>query len=118
MRTAMLVLLSGALITSPAFADTIVLEAENYVASYNAGGYPIYVTYCSGASGGYAVDGYDTVGDWIELKVVLDLAGAYDDTLRSAGELYVFSQHRARFRRPSGPNFATSNYVTYGYGIG
>lgn len=118
MRTTVLIFSFTALLVSAAFADTIILEAEDYVASYNAGGDPIYVTYCSGASGGYAVDGYDTAGDYIELRVVLDMAAEYDDTLRSAGLLYEFSQHRTRFRREGSATFAYSSYMTYGYGLG
>jgi len=117
-RTTMLVFSFIPLLVSAAFADTIILEAEDYVASYNAGGDPIYVTYCSGASGYYAVDGFDTAGDFIELRVVLDMAAEYDDTLRSAGELFEFSQIRAKFRREGHATFAYSSYMTYGYGLG
>jgi hypothetical protein len=117
-RTAMLVLSFIALMAAQTLADTIILEAEDYVAYFNAGGEPIYTVFCSGASGGLAVEGYDTVGDFIELRVILDMAGSYDDTLRSGGELFEFSQHRVSYRRLGGPTLAYSNFTTYGYGIG
>lgn len=118
MRTAILVVSFIALLACAASASPIILEAEDYVASFNAGGDPIHIVFCSGASGGLAVEGYDSAGDFIELRVVLDMAGAYDDTLRSGGELFEFSQHRVSYRRAGGGTFAYSDFVTYGYGIG
>jgi len=117
-RTAILVPALVALAAFAATAEPIIIEAEDYVASFNVGGDPIYVTACSGASGGFAVEGYDTIGDFIELRVVLPMVGEYDDTLRSAGELYEFSEHIATFRYEGGGTFAHSYYTTMGYGIG
>jgi hypothetical protein len=117
-RTPLLVLSFIALLAATGAATPIILEAENYVGAYNVGGEPIHVVYCSSASGGMAVEGYDTVGDFIELRIILDMAGAYDDTLCSAGELYQFSQHRVTYRREYGGILAYSDFMTYGYGIG
>lgn len=118
MRTAMLVIFTIALAASAAHAAPIILEAEDYVSAWNMGGDPIYITLCSGASGGYAVEGYDYIGDFIELRVVLPRAGQYDDILRSGGELYEFSEHFARFRRENGGTITFTTYSTMGMGIG
>ncbi len=118
MRTAMLVLSIMALTASAAYAVPIILEAEDYVRSFNVGGDPIYVTSCSGASGGYAVEGYDYPGDYIELRVEICQAGDYDDILRSGGELYVYSEHFATYRIDGGSTFSFASFSTMGLGIG
>lgn len=118
MRTAMLVLSILALTAPAAYAVPIILEAEDYVGSFNVGGDPIYVTLCSGASGGYAVEGYDFPGDYIELEVDITQAGDYDDILRSGGELYVYSEHFARYRIKGGSTFNYATFSTMGMGIG
>ncbi len=114
----MLVLSIMALTASAAYAVPIILEAEDYVGSFNVGGNPIYVTTCSGASGGLAVEGYDYIGDYIELRVEIPQAGDYDDILRSGGELYVFSEHFATYRIDGGSTFAFATFSTMGLGIG
>jgi hypothetical protein len=117
-RTAMVAVFMAALAAAAAHATPIILEAEDYVGSWNMGGDPIYVTLCSGASGGYAVEGYDYIGDFIEFRVVITQAGEYDDILRSGGELYEFSEHFARFRRENGGTFTYATFSTMGMGIG
>jgi hypothetical protein len=100
-------------------AHGLVIEAESFVASYDAGGTSIYITACSGASGGRAVDGFDYPGDWIE--VILDAAGAgsYADSLRSAGESGVESDLMSTVVNggPGGVDLI-STYHTTGMGIG
>ncbi len=117
-RTAILVLSVLALVAPAANAVPIILEAEDYVGSFNVGGEPIYVTSCSGASGGYAVEGYDYPGDFIELRAEIGQAGEYDDILRSGGDLYVFSGHLATYRIQGGSTFGFATFSTYGMGIG
>ena len=68
-------------LASHAGGAPIILEAEDYIASHDAGGGPITAVVCSGASGGLAVEGYDAPGDWIELRAVLPESGAYEDML-------------------------------------
>lgn len=118
MRTAMLVVFTLALTATAATAAPIILEAEDYVAAFNVGGDPIYVTSCPGASGGYAVEGYDYPGDFIELEVDIAQAGDYDDILRSGGELYEWSDHFAGYRIKGGATFSYAMFYTYGMGIG
>lgn len=103
----------------PAVAFALVLEAENYIDSHDEGGVSIYVTSCTAASGGLAVEGFDAVGDWIDLSVDLAEAGSFVDTLRSAGLLEAESDVRATYLS-AGPNGSdlTSNYHTLGFGIG
>jgi hypothetical protein len=73
------------LLSLSASAQTILIEAESYVAANDVGGVVIYKTSCSGASGGIAVEGFDYPGDWIE--VILDVGenGSFEDFLRSGG---------------------------------
>ena len=118
-RTAPLIFVIILALTAPAgLSAPIILEAEDYVGSFNVGGDPITVTACSGASGGYAVEGYDTVGDRIDLRVVITQSGDYDDVLRSGGELYVSSSHFLTIRIEGGSTIGFSTYNTFGWGIG
>ena len=118
MRASLAVLAVLAVVTSAASATPIILEAEDYIDSFNVGGDFITIVECSGASGGLAVEGYDVPGDWIELRVELSQAGDYDDILRSGGELYEASDHFARIRPQGGGTIGFSFYYTYGMGIG
>jgi hypothetical protein len=100
-------------------AQTIVVEAENYVTFSNKGGTTIYVTSCSGASGGLAVEGFDWVGDWIEVVVNIPEAGSYADSLRSAGLLSIASEIQSTVLNGEpggGDHISTFNMV--GLGIG
>jgi hypothetical protein len=108
--------LSGATVT---FAYTLTLQAEDYIASHNAGGADFYVTSCSEASNGLAVEGYDYPGDWIELKLVISQAEGYVDSLRSAADYEAEAVHELTIFGPGGVPLAEhSTYNTYGRGIG
>jgi hypothetical protein len=117
-RTALFFLSILGLTAAAANATPIILEAEDYVGSFNLGGDYIYITSCSGASGGYAVEGYDYPGDYIELEVDITQAGQYEDILRSGGELFEYSEHFATFRIKGGSTFSFADYSTMGLGIG
>ncbi len=119
MARMLFVLGAATLLCVSASAQSIIIEAESYVASYDAGGVSIYITTCTGASGGYAVEGYDTPGDWIEVVLNMSDAGSFADSLRSAGELYEESDHQSTiFGAGPGGDDVISTYHTYGYGIG
>jgi len=107
------------LLCSSASAQSVVVEAENYVTFYNAGGTTIYVTTCSGASGGLAVDGFDWIGDWIELVVNIPLAGSYADSIQSAGLVSIASEFQSTVidGKPGGGDFL-STFNIVGLGIG
>lgn len=97
----------------------IVVEAENFVNHYNAGGLDIVWVSCSGASGGRAVEGFDTTGDWIEIAVNVPETYVYVDSLRSAGELDAESDIELKiFGAEPGGTDVTSGYHTIGLGIG
>lgn len=100
-------------------AGAITVEAENFVASYNAGGEDIYWLGCSGASGGRAVEGVDTAGDWIEIAVDVPETYVYTDTLRSAGNSGEESYFQVTIggAYPGGGD-VVSTYHTLGMGIG
>ena len=118
MKSVLVALPVLAVLTAPAPAAPILLEAEAYISSHNAGGTSIYVTACSGASGGLAVEGYDYPGDYIEMRVMLPEGGAYADRFRSAGEDLTSTDHAVTIRVEGGPEVATSGYHTVGMGIG
>jgi hypothetical protein len=100
-------------------ADAIIVEAESYVASNNIGGTAIYVTACAGASGGRAVEGFDTPGEWIEVVLDVPGAGSYADSIRSAGRLDFESDLGSTiFGGGPGGIDITSSYHTIGLGIG
>ena len=107
------------LMFSAANAQTITVEAELYVTYYNAGGTTIYVTSCSGASGGLAVEGFDWTGDWIEVVLNIPEAGSYADTLRSAGVASVESEiHSTIINGDPGGGDLNSVFNMVGLGIG
>jgi hypothetical protein len=114
-----LVLIITALLSVTASAESILVEAETYTASYDAGGLAIYITGCSGASGGMAVEGFDYPGDWIELKLNISANGAFTDSLRSGGLLNEESDIRATIYGAGtvGENLI-SDFHTMGYGVG
>jgi len=74
-----------------AFAQTIRVEAEDYLAEgggfHDEGGVAIGDVSCSAASpagAGRAVEGFDYVGDWIQIRFTLATASCLIDSLRSA----------------------------------
>ena len=100
-------------------APAIVVEAESFVSSYNAGGDPIVVVDCSGASGGKAVEGFDTAGDWIEVMLNVPEAYGYVDSVRSAGYLEEEADLATTvFGAAPGGEDVMSAYHTVGLGIG
>ncbi|MFH1312610.1 MAG: hypothetical protein ABIJ00_05225 [Candidatus Eisenbacteria bacterium] len=107
------------LMCSAACAQSIMVEAEHYITFYNAGGTTIYVTTCSAASGGLAVEGFDWTGDWIELVVNIPLAGSYADSIRAAGLLSTASEFQSTVinGKPGGGDLV-STFNIIGLGIG
>ena len=113
------VLLALAMAPAGLSAHEITLEAEDYVNSFDAGGTAIYNTACSGASGGYAVEGFDWPGDWIEVVLTIPELGAYADTLRSAGLYGYESDMRITIMGGAeGGGDINSYYSPIGLGIG
>lgn len=102
----------------PITIHALTIEAENFISSHDEGGTQIYVVACSGASGGYAVEGFDYVGDWIELAFSTSGSATYVDSLRSAGLLGAQSDIRATYlgAGPGGTDL-TSTFHTVGKGI-
>ena len=98
--------------------QSVIVEAETFVAWHNEGGIAFDITACGSASGGYALEGLDYIGDWVEIVVDIPEMGAYADSLRSAGLTGVQSQLLATVfsAGPEGGNL-TSDYHTTGYGI-
>ncbi len=80
-----------------AFSQTLRLEAENFIASHNIGGGDVYVRSCSAASGGYAVDGLDREGEWIQLALELPESFCFFDSVRSAGSLGRIRRYAIQF---------------------
>jgi hypothetical protein len=101
-----------------AAAQGIVIEAETFVATHDEGGSGIYITSCSAASGGLAVEGFDYPGDWIEVSLHVDANGSYADVLRSAG-LYGLESTLAATVYGCGPygEDLVSAFSTLGLGI-
>ena len=95
------------------------VEAENFVNHYDAGGLEIVWVSCSAASGGRAVEGFDTIGDWIEIAVNVPQTYIYVDSLRSAGLVGAESNVGLTiFGAEPGGADVTSGYHTIGLGIG
>ena len=119
MLKSLLVMLALILLPASSYAHEIALEAEDYTGSFNTGGESIYVTACAGASGGYAVEGFDSPGDWIEVTLTTPQLGAYADTLRSAGLYGYESDMRITIMNGAeGGGDIESYYSPLGLGIG
>jgi len=115
----LLIIIFIAILSCAAGAESIWLEAETYTASHDEGGLGIYITGCSGASQGLAIEGFDYPGDWVELKMdVLD-NGAFVDSLHSGGMTLEESDLRCTVygAGPAGED-VVSDFHTLGYGIG
>jgi hypothetical protein len=82
-----------------AFSQTMRLEAENYIDSYNIDGADIYIRGCSAASEGLAVDGLDREGEWIQLALVLTEGFCFVDSVRSAGSLGAVRTYSIQFEK-------------------
>ena len=107
------------LLSASSYAHDITVEAEDYTNSFNTGGESIIVTECSGASGGFAVEGFDSPGEWIEVTITTPELGAYGDTLRSAGLYGYDSDMRITIMGGAqGGGNLTSYYHPVGLGIG
>jgi hypothetical protein len=108
-----------AALSSSAVAQSIIIEAESFVASHDEGGTAIYITSCGAASGGKAVEGYDYVGDWIEVVLNVGSAGSFTDSLQSAGLYLEESDHQSTVfgAGPVGEDLI-STFHTIGEGIG
>ncbi len=119
MARLLLAVLFVALFSLSASAESIWLEAEDFIASHDEGGLSIYVTGCSGASQGLAVEGFDYPGDWIELKFDVLENGAFVDSLRSGGLTLEESDVRCTiFGSGTIGDDIVSQFHTIGYGIG
>lgn len=119
MRMAVTALLLGVMLPAvPASAYTVVLQASDYIASFNAGGADYYTTPCGGATNGIGLEGYDAPGDWIELKLVISQESSYRDSLRTAADDLTQGDHRVTVFGPGGETVGTSSYLTQGLGIG
>jgi hypothetical protein len=114
-----LAVVAAALLLVASSGHCIVIEGEDFVASQDLGGIPIAWTYCSGASGGKALDGLDIQGEWIELVLDTPDAGSFTDSLRSAGLLDEESNLRSTVVNggPGGTDLMSS-FHTVGLGIG
>jgi hypothetical protein len=111
-------LLMVAILAPAAYGQSIIVEAETFVAWHNEGGIAFDITPCGSASGGYALEGLDYVGDWIEIVVDIPEIGAYGDSLRSAGLTGEQSQLLATvFGAGPGGGDLDSDYQTTGFGI-
>lgn len=100
-------------------AQPIILEAESYIASHDEGGAAIYMTACSAASGGLAIEGFDFPGDWIEVELPLGENKSMACRIRSGGDVGVATDLQSTVFEagPIGEDLV-SPYPTQGVGIG
>ena len=108
----------GVCLLPAASAQGVIIEAETFVASHDEGGGMIYVTSCTAASQGLAVEGFDYPGDWIEVVLTVETNGSYADVLRSAGLDGLESTVRSTVYGcgPAGEDLV-STFYTVGMGI-
>lgn len=118
MKAALMTLAAVMVAATAAPAYTVVLQASDYIASHNADGADFYTTPCGGATNGLGVEGYDYAGDWIELKMVINTAGTYRDSLRAAADDNMVGNHLVTVFDPGGVRIGTSQHQTVGLGIG
>ena len=119
MARLLLALIFVALLSFSAGAESIWVEAEDYIGSHDEGGLAIYVTDCISASGGLAVEGFDFPGDWIELKLDIRENGSFVDSVRSGGLRLVESDIRSTiYGAGAAGEDVVSPFHTIGYGVG
>jgi hypothetical protein len=82
-------------------ATTLRIEAESfyYFGQITGCGYNVVVQPCTGASGGYGVDGIDCEGEWIKIHLSLTSAFRFYTALRSAGGLGFVRNFRIDYCR-------------------
>jgi hypothetical protein len=101
-------------------AETIRLEAEDFVASHDVGGIRIYARSCTAASQGLAVDGLDMEGEWMELRLELASPTAFLHGLQTAGDVGLTRTFAVDFRPQSDQGTSLTDTLTTipGSGIG
>jgi hypothetical protein len=95
-----------------ASSETLRLEAEDLIDSHNISGGDIYIRGCSAASEGYAVDGLDREGEWIQLALDLTEGFCFVDSVRSAGSLGTVRTYSIHFEKTSTANLWAADTVT------
>ncbi|UCF04142.1 MAG: hypothetical protein JSV33_09315 [bacterium] len=80
-------LLSG--LAAPAYSQIIMIEAEDYIDSFDIALDSIQVVVGFGCSGGYYVMGLDYPDEWTEYNVGIDSLGAYSASLLCRGDIGV-----------------------------
>jgi hypothetical protein len=103
---------------APCQATGFRIEAESMIAAHNLGGAAIAVVSCSGASGAHAIQGLDSPGEWIEVRLELPTATAFLDSLRSAGLAGQVRHFAVQFLTGDDPTGAPGDTVTSGPGLG
>jgi hypothetical protein len=89
----------------PAAAASWRFEAEDInPSSCHAGAGGIGVVTCSDASGGHALEGFTTLGDWAEVSVTFDRETCFIDSIRCASPLQSSWQFLIEFRSEGSPN--------------
>jgi len=99
-------------VVQAASSETLRLEAENYIDSYNISGGDVYIRACSAASEGYAVDGLDREGEWIQLALELSEGFCFVDSVRSAGSLGTIRRYSIHFESTSPAYLWAADSVT------
>lgn len=67
----------------------LVIEAEDYAASYDLGGETIRRKEEAGCGGGHLLAGLDTTGEWVQYEVTIAQEGLFRIGLICAGEYNV-----------------------------
>jgi hypothetical protein len=89
----------------PAAAASWRFEAEDInPSSRHAAAGGIGVVACSDASGGHALEGFTTLGDWAEISVTFDRETCFIDSIRCASPLQSSWQFLVEFRSQGSPN--------------
>jgi len=95
------------------------IEMEDFTESYNIEGtYPIYGHACSGASGGEAVDGIDSLGEWIGVPVRIPVSGTYQAFLQYQSRAGDTTEISIEIEGCGSPNPSAVFDVNHGAGIG
>lgn len=106
--------------TVPAAAASWRFEAEDIGPSFCHSRSGINVVTCSAASGGKALEGLNTLGDWAEIRVTFDTQTCFVDSVRCASPLLSSWQFLVEFRPEDSPDpVASSEHTSVaGRGVG
>lgn len=116
--SAFLCLTALCLAPSILFAQRQLIEAEDFLTSYDAGGAAIQALPLAGCSGGYFLFGLDIPGEWVEYELAVEASGVFGFTMTCRGTLNRQYALKLVFSPAGGGAASTVEFSFVGEGFG